>query len=74
MKRKPSPAVKEAAEFIRRAQAIKAKIEKSLPATNGRPKKGDENPVADTGFNSHTISAYRKLAANKEKIGEVVTR
>jgi phage N-6-adenine-methyltransferase len=45
---------------------IKAKIGELCPAVNGRPK--TENPVADTGFNSHTIAAYRKIAANIDQL------
>lgn len=49
---------------------IKAGIGELLPAKNGRPKKGHENPLAGQGFASDTISAYRKLAANQDRLGE----
>ena len=49
---------------------IKAKLGELMPAVNGRPKKGAENPKAALGFSEPTVSAYRKLATNAEKLEE----
>ena len=68
-KRKPSPAISQAAAFVRRAQAIKEKIGELLPAKTReeagalKGKKGAEPDSVP--FDSHTISAYRKIATNR---------
>jgi len=48
---------------------IQAKLGELMPTTGGRPKKADEKKsVPGTGFSSHTIATYRKVA---EHAGEL---
>ena len=48
---------------------IKAKLGELMPADNGG--RGKKTPVPDTVvLSSHTVAAYRKLAANRERLEE----
>ena len=71
--RQTTKAVRDAAEFIEKAKAFKAKIGELLPAQQG--KRTDKLLPVDgksSLFDKNTVTAYRKIAANKDKIGEVL--